>query len=143
MKKFATIMVVSSMVAMTGCTTVKELFGKDTTGTHDVHAKINNKAPVTSLNGVLVDADKQMTLYTYDKDSYNQSDCKAVCLTAWPAFLAPSAQTSGKFSTIQREDGKYQWTMNGKPLYFYALDTKSGDKKGDEVMKVWHVIPAN
>lgn len=142
MKKLVTAIAVSSVLAMTGCTTVKEMFGKDTTGTHDVHAKINNKAPVASLNGVLVDADKHMTLYTYEKDTPNKSECKAVCLAAWPAFLAPSAQTSGKFSTIQREDGKYQWTMNGKPLYFYALDTQAGDKRGEKI-KDWDIIPAN
>lgn len=142
MKKLVTAVMVSSVLAMTGCTTVKEMFGKDTTGTHDVHAKINNKAPVTALNGVLVDADKHMTLYTYEKDSYNKSECKAVCLAAWSAFLAPSAQTSGKFSTIQRDDGKYQWTLNGKPLYFYALDTQAGDKRGEKI-KDWDLIPAN
>lgn len=82
MKKLATALIVTSVFAVTGCTTVKEIFGTDKTGTHDVHSKINNKAPVTSMNGILVDADKRMTLYTYDKDSYNKSDCKAVCLAA-------------------------------------------------------------
>ncbi|MFC6203235.1 hypothetical protein ACFPZK_00720 [Psychrobacter urativorans] len=24
---------------------------------------------------------------------------------------------------MQHEDGKYQWAINGKPLYFYALCT--------------------
>lgn len=139
MKKIATTIIVAGMISMTGCTTIKGMFGTDKTGTHDVHATINNKAPVSTLNGVLVDAEKQMTLYTYDKDTYNHSDCKTVCLAAWPAFLAPSTQTNGKFSTIQREDGKYQWTLNGRPLYFYALDTKAGDKRG-EAIPHWYVI---
>ena len=143
MNKLLTVLLIAGVVSVTGCTTIKQVLGTDQTGTHAVHAPINDQAPVATLNGVLVDATKQMTLYTYDKDTYNHSNCKAICLTAWPAFLAPSNQTSGKYSTIQRDDGKYQWTLNGKPLYFYALDTKAGDKKGDEVMKVWHVIPAN
>lgn len=139
MKKIVTTLFLASLMSLTGCTTIKGVFGTDKTGTHDVHAPINNKAPVSTLNGVLVDAEKQMTLYTYDKDTYNHSDCKTVCLTAWPAFLAPSAQTSGSYSTIKREDGKYQWTLNGRPLYFYAVDTKAGDIRG-EAIPHWDVI---
>ncbi|WP_201622529.1 COG4315 family predicted lipoprotein [Psychrobacter urativorans] len=36
---------------------------------------------------------------------------------------AQASSTKGQFSTIQHEDGKYQWAINGKPLYFYALCT--------------------
>jgi predicted lipoprotein with Yx(FWY)xxD motif len=28
----------------------------------------------------------------------------------------------------------------GKPLYFWAKDTKAGDKTGDGFNNVWHVI---
>jgi predicted lipoprotein with Yx(FWY)xxD motif len=128
-------------LAFTGCTTLKNVAGNDTTGTHEVHSAQSRTAPVASENGVLVDSANHMTLYTFDKDEMNKSNCGAVCLVAWPAFLAPQASnTKGQFSTIQREDGKYQWTMNGKPLYFYANDTKPGDKKGDGKFGTWDVI---
>lgn len=111
-------------------------------GTHEVQATNNNTAPVASKNGVLVDATNHMTLYTYDKDSMNKSDCGAACQVVWPIFQAPSnAKASGQFAAFKREDGKYQWAMNGKPLYFYANDTKMGDKDGDDKFDVWHVIP--
>lgn len=145
LKMSALAAVMAGLTAMTGCTTVKNVFGKDTTGTHQVHQSINRNAPVTAREGILVDASKMMTLYTYDKDTPNKSNCGAVCLTAWPAFLAPGPSTvkGERYSTIQRDDGKYQWAIDGKPLYFYAQDTAPGDKKGENSMKVWHTVPAN
>lgn len=34
------------------------------------------------------------------------------------------------FSTIARNDGKKQWALNGKPLYRWFKDSKSGDING-------------
>ena len=74
----------------------------------------------------------------------NKSECGAACLVAWPAFMAPSdAKASGEFAAFEREDGSYQWAMNGKPLYFYANDTEVGDVDGDNKGGVWHVIKTN
>ncbi len=132
-----------TVTALSGCTTMSEVFGRDKTGTHDVHTTTNNRAPVSGLNGILVDANKKMTLYTYDKDTTNKSNCNALCLAAWPAFLAPGPvdPTGSTYSTIKRDDGRYQWAMNGKPLYFYANDTAVGDRHGDGKMGEWNVIP--
>ncbi len=33
-----------------------------------------------------------------------------------------------------------QWTVKGKPLYFFAGDTKVGDRNGDGSGGVWHVV---
>lgn len=143
MKKILLTSAIIGITTLSGCTTIKEIFGNDKTGTHDTHAQVNNRVPVTTLNNVLVDSGKKMTLYTYDKDTTNKSNCNALCLAAWPAFLAPTASqnTSSHYTTIQRDDGRYQWTLDGKPLYFYANDTVTGDKKGDGKMGTWHVIP--
>lgn len=131
------------VLALSGCSTLKNVVGSDDSGMHDVYSNTNNMAPVSSKNGVLVDANNHMTLYTYDKDSMNRSECGSVCMVAWPAFMASSnAKASGQFAPFQRSDGKYQWAMNGKPLYFYANDTEVGDMHGDEKFDVWHVIPA-
>lgn len=131
----------TGVLALTGCTTLKNVAGKDTSGTHDVQAASNNTAPVASKNGMLVDSKNHMTLYTFDKDSMNKSECGTACQVAWPTFMAPSnAKASGQFAAFQREDGKYQWAMNGKPLYFYANDTKVGDKDGDKKGDVWHIV---
>lgn len=143
MKALLLTALVAGSMAFTGCTTLKNVAGEDTTGTHDVHSMQNNSSPVTKINGVLVDSTNHMTLYTYDKDHLNKSNCGKVCLVAWPAFLAPKASmTKGQLTTIKRDDGQYQWAMNGKPLYFYANDTKPGDKNGDGKFGAWDVIKA-
>ncbi|WP_169392513.1 MULTISPECIES: hypothetical protein [Psychrobacter] len=130
------------VLAVSGCSTLKNVVGEDNSGMHEVHSTTSMTAPVTSKNGMLVDSKNHMTLYTFDKDSMNKSECGSACLTLWPAFLAPSnAKASGQFAAFKREDGKYQWAMNGKPLYFYANDKNAGDKNGDNKLDVWHIVP--
>ena len=142
MKRIIMLSALSGVLAITGCSTLNNVFGNDTSGMHDVQATNSNTAPVTSREGLLVDSKNNMTLYTFDKDTMaNKSECGAACLVAWPAFMAPSnAKATGQFAAFQREDGSYQWAMKGKPLYFYANDTKVGDTDGDNKLGVWHVI---
>lgn len=142
MKRIMMLSALTGVLALTGCTTLKSVVGNDMSGTHDVQATSNNTAPVASRNGMLVDSTNYMTLYTFDKDSMNKSECGAACQVVWPTFMAPSnAKPSGQFAAFQRENGEYQWAINGKPLYFYANDTKMGDKNGDDKLDVWHIIP--
>jgi predicted lipoprotein with Yx(FWY)xxD motif len=49
-------------------------------------------------------------------------------------------QAAGDYTVITRDDGKKQWALKGKPLYYWAKDTKPGDKTGDNVGTVWHVV---
>jgi len=44
------------------------------------------------------------------------------------------------WSLAKRKDGKSQWAYDGKPVYFYSGDKKKGDKSGDGVGGVWHVV---
>lgn len=91
-------------------------------------------------NDVLVAANG-MTLYTFDKDGPNKSNCNDGCLKAWPALMAPAdAKLGGNLSVITRDDGGKQIAMNGKPLYFYVADQKIGDVTGDGSGGVWHAI---
>ena len=141
MKNIIMLSALTGVLALSGCTTMKDMMGMGDSGMQDIQATASNTAPVTSMNGVLVDSVNKMTLYTFDKDSMNKSECGSVCTVAWPAFMAPNnAKSSSKFSAFQREDGTYQWAANGKPLYFYANDTKVGDTDGDNKLGVWHVV---
>lgn len=83
MKNIMVLSALTGVLALTGCTTLKSAVGNDMSGTHDVQATNNNTAPVASKNGVLVDATNQMTLYTYDKDAKNKSDCGTTCQVLW------------------------------------------------------------
>ena len=94
---------------------------------------------VTESNGILAASGR--TLYTFDKDAANKSNCNGGCAAAWPPFLVKDGdRTPVEFRVITRDDGATQWAMNEKPLYFYAADVQAGDAKGDGQGGVWHVI---
>ena len=98
-----------------------------------------NDSPVKTMDGVLVGAGG-MTLYTFDRDATGsgKSVCNGPCATNWPPLMAPEdAKPTGEFTVIVRDDGKKQWAFKGKPLYYWAKDTKPGDKTGDGVNQVW------
>lgn len=41
---------------------------------------------------------------------------------------------------ITRDDGSKQWAYKGKPVYYWVKDKAAGDKTGDGVAGVWHII---
>ena len=93
--------------------------------------------------GVLVDT-AGMTLYTFDRDTpgSGKSVCNGPCIALWPALKATDKdRASGDWSIVVRDDGSKQWAYKSKPVYFWVKDQKPGDKTGDGVNKVWHVIP--
>ena len=96
--------------------------------------------PTQVSNGVMASKEGK-TLYTFDKDAAGKSNCSGGCATAWPPFVvANPALAGGDFSIVKRDDGAGQWAYKGKPLYFFAGDTKPGDVNGDNQGGVWHVI---
>jgi predicted lipoprotein with Yx(FWY)xxD motif len=82
-----------------------------------------------------------MTLYVFDKDKGGVSSCYDDCAAKWPPYLAKTGEKNLKdWSMVKRKDGAEQWAYDGKPLYFYAGDSKAGDKTGDGLGGVWHII---
>ena len=84
-----------------------------------------------------------VTVYTFDKDTTNpsRSNCDAYCASIWPPYRpAANERATGAFTIIKRDDGSPQWAYQGKPLYTFTKDTKTGDKNGDGVNGVWHVV---
>ena len=105
-------------------------------------AALSPSAPVAVNNGVLTGTNG-MTLYTFDKDATGsgKSVCNGQCAVNWPPLLATDTdKMQGDYSIITRDDGKKQWALKGKPLYFWIKDTKAGDTTGDGVQGVWHLI---
>jgi predicted lipoprotein with Yx(FWY)xxD motif len=41
---------------------------------------------------------------------------------------------------VQRADGSWQTTLNGRPLYRFAGDAKPGDMTGHGVDGDWHAV---
>lgn len=97
--------------------------------------------PIRKLNGHLVDL-KGRGLYTWDGDkTAGRSTCNYQCRLLWPPLFADaSAKPSGPFTLVQREDGKTQWALRGRPLYRWASDKKHGAAGGDGVSDVWRLV---
>jgi predicted lipoprotein with Yx(FWY)xxD motif len=98
------------------------------------------------LGDILVDS-KGMTLYRFEKDQANVSNCSGGCAAAWPPLVVAAGQSptagdgvTGKLDVITRQDGSRQVTYNGLPLYYFASDSKPGDTNGQDVGDVWYVV---
>ena len=90
-------------------------------------------------DGVFAD-DSGRTLYIFDKDEANKSNCAGPCVGNWPLFAAPAgAVAKGDFGLIDT-NGVKQWTYKSKPLYYFVKDMAAGERKGDGVNGVWHVV---
>jgi predicted lipoprotein with Yx(FWY)xxD motif len=77
------------------------------------------------------------TLYTLKPSS---TPCTAACLKIWPEFVLPKGVTkatagsgvsSSKLGTVTRAHGVRQVTFGGKPLYWFAKDTRPGQVRGN------------
>ena len=126
---FKVISAIAFAVVLTACSTVP-----------DVQTPSSNFIKIT--NGILTSSYGK-TVYTFDKDQAGsgKSECVSTCADNWPpVFVEPGIKVSGNFNFITRTGGQRQLTYKGKPLYFYAKDTKSGDKLGDGVNSAWRVV---
>jgi predicted lipoprotein with Yx(FWY)xxD motif len=101
--------------------------------------------PAMVSDGVLT-GKNGMTLYVFDKDvaGSGKSVCNGPCAANWPPLIASdfalnSESPSSDFSLVVRDDGKQQWALKGKPLYYWVKDQRPGDKTGEGVNNVWHV----
>ncbi len=97
---------------------------------------------VKITNGVLTSGYGK-TMYTFDKDQAGsgKSECISTCADNWPpVYVEPGIKLSGNFSYISRNDGQKQLVYKGKPLYFFVKDKNPGDRTGDNVNNVWHVV---
>jgi len=82
----------------------------------------------------------EFSLYTFDNDTAGTSNCSATCLNNWPALMADEGAVAvPPYSLVARSSGKFQWALNGMPLYFFVGDTKAGDTNGEGVGGIWHL----
>ena len=106
------------------------------------------KTRTTSLGTFLVDGQGR-SLYLFEADKPNVSNCPSGCLSIWPGFSAkvkPSAGggvSAAKLGTAKAADGTTLVTYNGHPLYYYVADQKPGDTTGqglDQFGAKWYVV---
>ncbi len=103
------------------------------------------KAVSSPLGTILVDQDGK-TLYLFEADSKNKSNCSGGCLSLWPPIMANGKATAGSGVTagmIGTATGSSQVTYAGHPLYWFSGDTKAGDTNGqglDDFGGEWYAI---
>ncbi len=89
-----------------------------------------------------------MTLYHFTQDGPNSSSCYDQCASNWPPLLVqanevpvPGVDVNGPLGVTERDDGTWQVTYAGMPLYFWANDQAPGDTNGQGINDVWFVVP--
>lgn len=100
----------------------------------------NVSKSLNSLNrsvSFLTDTDG-MTLYTFDNDTLNKSNCDAECQKKWPLFLGANSESSD----IKVIEGTDHLTYRQHPLYYFFNDIQVGDINGDNVNNIWHLVYA-
>jgi predicted lipoprotein with Yx(FWY)xxD motif len=97
--------------------------------------------PAATTTGTILTGKNDMTLYVFDMDTPNTSNCGAACTVKWPPFVASTAAagTRPDLTIITRADRTLQWAKDGQPLYYWAGDKAPGDTKGDGIGGVWHI----
>jgi len=97
--------------------------------------------PINVSDGILVNG-AGMSIYTFDKDvaGSGQSSCNGACAKMWPPVPLTVEWIESPYSIVTRDDGSKQLAYKGRPLYLYAKDAKPGDRKGDKMNGVWHVV---
>ena len=91
--------------------------------TQNVNFRGSPKTVLTDTHGISV--------YTFDVDTENKSNCNGGCLTVWPPLnIAEGEEVAAPFGTIMGNNGKPQLTLKGLPLYYFIQDRKPGDIAG-------------
>jgi len=92
------------------------------------------------------------TLYLFEKDTANHSNCTGTCAGDWIPFttsggaptVAGPGTTAAMLATITRADGSTQIAYNSHPLYYYSDDKKKpGSVEGqgsNEYGGLWHTV---
>jgi predicted lipoprotein with Yx(FWY)xxD motif len=102
----------------------------------------------SSLGRILVNGQGR-TLYMFALDRHGRSACNGACASAWPPLIASGkarAVSGARASLVgrtRRQDGRWQVTYNGHPLYTFYQDTKKGQTNGQGVNffgGVWNAI---
>lgn len=97
-------------------------------------------AGVAAAEPAVLSTQSGMTVYTFDRDNAGQSRCEFACATIWPPVNPADIGGEG-IAAIVRADGSRQAAYQGQPLYLFIVDQKAGDRNGDNLDSVWHVVP--
>ena len=87
----------------------------------------------TTTGRLLIDLNGD-SLYAWEGDEPNKSNCYDACAEIWKPALAPAtALAQNDWDVIERSPGRNQWTFRGQPLYTYASDPKARSLRGSDI----------
>ncbi len=90
--------------------------------------------------GRMVLSTSGFSVYSWDKDGANVSNCFEDCLRKWTPVLAGEfSQPQGEWTIIQRSPGVRQWAFRKKPLYTLVGDPRPGSLRGSDEAG-WHNV---
>ena len=95
-----------------------------------------------TTQGRLLTNAARKSVYTWDKDQPDKSNCMDACTAEWLPVVAPqSAQSQGEWSVFERTPGVKQWAFRKKPLYTHVLDPEghNASLEGSDVPG-WHNV---
>ena len=94
----------------------------------------------TMMSGRMVAQRDGWSVYAYDGDSRNKSNCYDACLDGWqPVLAANYARPVGEWTTFERAAGIRQWAFRGKPVYRHFQDGKIYSQDGTDTPR-WHNV---
>jgi predicted lipoprotein with Yx(FWY)xxD motif len=80
------------------------------------------------------------SVYVWDADGVDKSNCIGVCLKKWsPVLAAEASQPHGEWTVIVRSPGVRQWAFRKKPLYTYIPDPLPHSLLGSDE-RGWHNV---
>ncbi|WP_439108160.1 hypothetical protein [Congregibacter sp.] len=79
---------------------------------------------IPSTTGRLLLNKDEFSVYVWDGDEPNKSNCDQECLKDWTPVPAPGiAMDRGDWTVVKQSSGFNQWAFRGQPLYTHNNDT--------------------
>ena len=128
MTKLTKIGLIGLVVAFSGCG--DSYSSTNTKSNNDLKFLDRTVNFLTDTNG--------MSLYTFDKDGLNKSNCDNKCQEIWSLFEGADTNSSD----IKVLDGTDDLAYRKHPLYYFFNDNSVGDVNGDNVNSIWHLLYA-
>lgn len=95
---------------------------------------------LTSSTGRLLVNDEDYSVYSWDGDEPNVSNCVNDCLNNWTPVRAPQFATdSNEWTIIKHPSGINQWAFRSSPLYTHNNDVRARSFDGSDVPG-WHNV---
>jgi predicted lipoprotein with Yx(FWY)xxD motif len=119
-------------------------------GKHAKVTNVTNPGAKTKVENIAVNS-RGFAVYTLSGDSRHHSKCrpKNGCLAIWKPVTVSSSKKPSKVSQVKGQLGTWkrkgftQVTLDGHPLYTFAVDKKKNSAGGEGINHfggVWHVI---